>query len=41
MLGEDAYGLWQQKRTVKRQEFEQWKEIGINTAYEGALVAPG
>lgn len=40
MLGADAYGLWEQKRTAERQEFEQWKEIGIDTAYEDAVVAP-
>lgn len=40
MLGADAYGMWEQKRTAERQEFEQWREIGIDTAYEDAIVAP-
>ncbi|MBD2246715.1 oxidoreductase [Nostoc sp. FACHB-888] len=40
MLGSDAYSLWEQKRTVERKEFEDWKEIAINTAYEDAVVAP-
>ncbi|MEJ1934701.1 oxidoreductase [Nostoc sp. NIES-2111] len=40
MLGADAYGLWEQKRTAERQEFEDWKEVGINTAYENAVSAP-
>ncbi|BAT53839.1 short-chain dehydrogenase/reductase SDR [Nostoc sp. NIES-3756] len=40
MLGADAYGLWEQKRTAERQEFEDWKEVGINTAYENAVAAP-
>jgi short-subunit dehydrogenase len=40
MLGSDAYGLWEQKRTAERKEFAEWKETGINTAYEDAVVAP-
>ncbi|MBW4564624.1 MAG: hypothetical protein KME32_26560 [Mojavia pulchra JT2-VF2] len=40
MLGADAYGMWEQKRTAEQQEFEQWREIGIDTAYKDAIVAP-
>lgn len=40
LLGADAYGMWERKRTEERQEFAEWKEIGINTAYEDAVVAP-
>jgi NADP-dependent 3-hydroxy acid dehydrogenase YdfG len=40
MLGADAYGVWEQKRATEREEFEHWREIGINTAFEGAVVAP-
>lgn len=40
MLGSDAYSLWEQRRTVERQEFENWREIGIHTAFEGAVVVP-
>lgn len=40
LLGADAYGMWERKRTAERQEFEQWKQISINTAYEDAVVAP-
>jgi hypothetical protein len=40
MLGSDAYGLWEQKRTAEREEFQHWREIGINTAFEGAAVTP-
>lgn len=40
MLGLDAYSLWEQRRTAERQEFEHWREIGIHTAFEGAVVAP-
>jgi NAD(P)-dependent dehydrogenase (short-subunit alcohol dehydrogenase family) len=40
MLGADAYSLWEQKRIAERQELENWKEVGVNTAYEDAVVAP-
>ncbi|BDI20294.1 short-chain dehydrogenase/reductase [Nostoc cf. commune SO-36] len=40
MLGLDAYSLWEQRRTVEREEFQHWREIGINTAFEGADVTP-
>lgn len=40
LLGADAYGMWERKRKEERQEFAEWKEIGINTAYEDAVVAP-
>ncbi|MGF1936217.1 MAG: oxidoreductase [Nostoc sp. ChiQUE02] len=40
MLGSDAYSLWEQRRTAERQEFENWREIGIHTAFEGAVVTP-
>ncbi|HEY9799665.1 MAG TPA: oxidoreductase [Leptolyngbyaceae cyanobacterium] len=38
MLGSDAYGMWEQKRTAERQEFAEWKKSAINTAYEDAVV---
>ena len=38
MLGADAYGLWEQKRAAEREEFEAWRETGINTAFDGAEV---
>lgn len=40
MLGADAYGLWEQKRAAQREEFELWRETGLNTAFEGAEVQP-
>lgn len=40
MLGSDAYGVWEQKRTAEREEFQHWREIGINTAFEGATIQP-
>lgn len=40
MLGADAYGLWEQKRQAEREEFEQWREVGQSTAYEGVTVTP-
>ncbi len=38
MLGADAYGLCEQKRAAEREEFEAWRETGINTAFDGAEV---
>ncbi|QLE54573.1 oxidoreductase [Nostoc sp. TCL26-01] len=40
MLGADAYALWEQKRAAERQEFEHWREIGINTAFADVVVTP-
>jgi NADP-dependent 3-hydroxy acid dehydrogenase YdfG len=38
MLGADAYGLWEQKRAAEREEFQAWRETGINTGFDGAEV---
>jgi NADP-dependent 3-hydroxy acid dehydrogenase YdfG len=38
MLGADAYGLWEKKRTALDAELEKWRDTGINTAFEGVNV---
>jgi NAD(P)-dependent dehydrogenase (short-subunit alcohol dehydrogenase family) len=38
MLGADAYGLWEKKRATLDAELEKWRDIGINTAFEGVNV---
>jgi short-subunit dehydrogenase len=38
MLGADAYGLWEKKRTALDAELEKWRDTGIHTAFEGVNV---
>lgn len=38
MLGADAYGLWEKKRADEKTEFEVWRKVGINTAFDGVKV---
>lgn len=38
MLGADAYGLWEKKRADEKTEFEEWRKVGINTAFDGIKV---
>jgi NAD(P)-dependent dehydrogenase (short-subunit alcohol dehydrogenase family) len=39
MLGADAYGLWEKKRGAMDEEFAKWREMGVNTAFDGVDVA--
>jgi NAD(P)-dependent dehydrogenase (short-subunit alcohol dehydrogenase family) len=39
MLGADAFGLWEKKRAAMDEEFAQWREMGIATAFEGVEVS--
>lgn len=38
MLGADAFGLWEKKRTAMDKEFTTWREIGEATAFDGVEV---
>lgn len=38
MLGADAYGLWEQKRTVMDAEIAKWRALGEDTAYPDVKV---
>ena len=38
MLGADAFGLWEKKRGEMDAEFKEWREIGINTAFDGVEI---
>lgn len=38
MLGADAFGLWEKKRTTMEQEFTTWRKIGEDTAFDGVEV---
>jgi NAD(P)-dependent dehydrogenase (short-subunit alcohol dehydrogenase family) len=40
ILGADAYGLWEKKRAALDDEFEKWRSIGVQTAFDGVEVAP-
>ena len=40
MLGADAYGLWEKKRTAMDEEFLKWRDVGINTAFDGIEARP-
>ncbi len=35
MLGADAYGLWEKKRDEQGAELEKWRDVGVNTAFDG------
>lgn len=35
MLGADAFGLWEKKRTEMEADLSAWREVGENTAFEG------
>jgi NADP-dependent 3-hydroxy acid dehydrogenase YdfG len=39
MLGADAFGLWEKKRTAMEQEFTTWRKVGEDTAFDGVEVA--
>lgn len=39
MLGADAYDLWEKKRAEREADYEKWREVGVNTAFDGAEVA--
>ena len=36
MLGVDAYGLWEKKRSKMDEDVAAWRELGENTTFEGA-----
>lgn len=38
MLGADAFGLWQKKRTAMEEEFSAWRKVGEETAFDGVEV---
>jgi NAD(P)-dependent dehydrogenase (short-subunit alcohol dehydrogenase family) len=38
MLGSDAIGLWETKRAAMDEEFARWREVGMQTAFEGVEV---
>ena len=38
MLGADAFGLWEKKRTAMEEEFTTWRKIGEDTAFDGVEV---
>ena len=38
MLGADAFGLWEKKRTAMETEFTKWRNLGENTAFDGVNV---
>ncbi len=35
MLGGDAYGLWEKKRAELDAELKEWRDVGVNTAFDG------
>lgn len=35
ILGADAFGLWEKKRTAMDEEFAKWRKIGEDTAFDG------
>lgn len=35
LLGADAAGLWETKRAAMEEEFSRWREVGMNTAFDG------
>ena len=35
MLGADAYDLWEKKRAELVAELEKWRDVGVNTAFDG------
>ncbi len=35
MLGADAYGLWEKKRAELDAELKEWRDVGVNTAFDG------
>ncbi len=39
MLGADAYGLWEKKRAELDAELEEWRDVGVNTAFDGVQTA--
>jgi NAD(P)-dependent dehydrogenase (short-subunit alcohol dehydrogenase family) len=40
MLGADAFGLWEAKRTTLERELAEWRAVGEATAFDGAAVRP-
>jgi len=38
MLGADAFGLWEKKRTAMEEEFTAWRKVGEDTAFDGVEV---
>ena len=38
MLGADAFGLWEKKRTAMEEEFTAWRQVGEDTAFDGVEV---
>lgn len=38
MLGADAFGLWEKKRSALDAELANWREVGENTAFPGVEV---
>lgn len=40
LLGTDAIGLWEKKRSETEAEFAAWRQVGAATAFEGVEVIP-
>ena len=38
ILGADAFGLWEKKRAAMEQEFSEWRQVGVETAFDGVEV---
>ncbi|MEG4800306.1 oxidoreductase [Microcoleus sp. ARI1-B5] len=38
MLGADAFGLWEKKRTAMEEDFTAWRKVGEDTAFDGVEV---
>lgn len=38
MLGADAFGLWEKKRTAMEEEFTTWRRVGEDTTFDGVEV---
>jgi NADP-dependent 3-hydroxy acid dehydrogenase YdfG len=38
ILGADAFGLWEKKRTAMEEEFTTWRKVGEDTAFDGVEV---
>lgn len=40
MLGADSFGLWEKKRVELERDFTRWRQVGVETAFDGATVTP-
>jgi NAD(P)-dependent dehydrogenase (short-subunit alcohol dehydrogenase family) len=40
ILGQDAYNIWDSKREAMAADVQSWREVGIDTALEGAELTP-